>query len=261
MSLSGIYRLIAYYVSLALFGLFGVTLNAFCLLTAWLPGAPRRAPFYRRLIQRHFRAFLWWGSVLRLFHVRIHGFERIPAGGCVLIANHPGLMDATFLLAQLPDAICLYKPAIRRNPVLAVSARCAGYIAADGGHDSIRLAAEYVRAGATLIIFPEGTRTPPGHALLPLNPGFALIARYADRPIQLVRITTDSIILGKGRALWRPARLPANFDITLGPTVRLGPGHSARATIPLIEAWFRGDPDAAACLARAPAVSSPLPAP
>src|SRR5690606_23347066 len=129
-------------------------------------------------------------SFARLFHVRFHGWERWPENrGCVLIANHPGLTDITCLLARIPDAICIFKPDIRRNPVLGAGARRAGYLSNDGGHDLVRVAAEAVAAGRTLIIFPEGTRTPSGAGLLPLKAGFVLIARRAGVPVQLVHIT------------------------------------------------------------------------
>ena len=96
-----------------------------------------------------------------------------------------------------------------------------------------------VAAGHTLVVFPEGTRTPPGAALLPFKPGFVLIARRARAPIQLVRITTDSDVLTKGRVWWWLPKFPAHVEVTAGPLIpsdtAARPGELAAA----IEAWFR----------------------
>ena len=147
----------------------------------------------------------------------------------------------------MPEAVCIFKPAVRRNPVLGAAARRAGYLGNDGGIDFIRAIAEKVAGGQTLIIFPEGTRTPLDLPLLPFKPGFALIARRAGVPIQLVRITTDSDVLRKGRAWWRLPKFPAHIDVVAGPLV---PSHDAADSTELsaqIEAWFRTGDLAPAC--------------
>ena len=148
----------------------------------------------------------------------------------MLVANHPGLMDITYLLARVPEAVCIFKPAIRRNPVLGAAARSAGYLANDGGIDLIRAASAKVAAGHTLVIFPEGTRTRDG-LLNPLKPGFALIAQRARTPIQTVRITCDSDLLIKNRAWWKLPRLPAHVTLTLGPCFPPPETRMAAATV------------------------------
>ena len=60
------------------------------------------------------------------------GLKSCHHGGLVLAANHPALIDITCLLARVPEAVCIFKPAIRRNPVLGAAARRAGYLASDG---------------------------------------------------------------------------------------------------------------------------------
>ncbi len=242
MSLRSGYNLLAYYVTLLFFGAGGLELSLLSLLTGWLPATERTERFFQRLIHRHFALFHWWCEFVRLVYVRYRGFERLPRGGLVLATNHPALIDITCLLARVPEAVCIFKPAIRRNPVLGAAARRAGYLASDGGHELVREAAAKVAAGHTLVVFPEGTRTPPGEALLPFRPGFVLIARRAHVPIQLVRIATDSDVLTKGRAWWRLPRFPAHVEVTVGPLV---PTDTAASTTELtagIEAWFRAPP-------------------
>ncbi|MBI2497034.1 MAG: 1-acyl-sn-glycerol-3-phosphate acyltransferase [Opitutae bacterium] len=143
--------------------------------------------------------------------------------------------------------------------MLGAAARRAGYLASDGGLDLVRAAAAKVAVGHVLIIFPEGTRTPAGQSLLPFKPGFVLIARRARVPIQLVRITTDSNVLTKGRAWWRPPRLPAHITVAVGPRIAVDTAADPVGIAADIEAWFRSPPVADA--AGAPvgeAVTSPI---
>ena len=248
MSLRSVYHLPAYYLTLLLFAAFGLELSLLSLLTGWLPATEGTERFFQRMIHRHFALFHWWCAFARLVHVRYDGLARRSPGGLVLVANHPALIDITCLLARWPEAVCIFKPAIRRNPVLGAAARRAGYLGSDGGHELVRRAAAKVAGGHTLIVFPEGTRTPPGHALLPFKPGFVLIARRARAPIQLVRITTDSDVLTKGRAWWRLPRFPAHVAVTAGPLVPTDTAASTAELSAAIEAWFRAPPaTGAAC--------------
>lgn len=248
-----LYQLPAYYLTLALFAAGGLELSALSLLFGWLPATPRTERFFQRLIHAHFRFFHAWCDRLRLIHVHYAGLERLPAGGVVLVANHLSLVDITCLLARIPEAICIFKPAIRHNPVLGAAARRAGYLGGDGGHDLIRAAAAKVAAGDKLVVFPEGTRA-PGGALLPFKPGFVLIARRAGAPIQLVRITTDSDLLAKGAGILRLPRFPAHVTVSLGPLVATDTAASAAELSAAVEEWFRTGREPA-CVAPAPPLS------
>ena len=241
MSLRSVYQLPAYYVTLLLFGLCGLELSLFGLLCSWLPATDGIERFFQRLIHRHFAFFHGWCRVLNLVHVRYEGFDRLPRAGAVLVANHVSLIDITCLLARIPEAVCIFKPAIRRNPVLGAAARRAGYLGSDLGHDAIRAAAAKVASGHLLIVFPEGTRR-PGATLQPFKPGFVIIARRASAPIQLVRINTDSEVLTKGRPWWKLPRFPAHITVTAGPLLTPDQTSSATELSAEIEAWFRSPP-------------------
>jgi 1-acyl-sn-glycerol-3-phosphate acyltransferase len=254
MSFLAAYQLPAYYLTLVLFALGGLELGFLGFVTGWLPATGRTERFFQRLIHRHLAFFHAWCQTLRLVYVRYDGWERLPREGVVLVANHVSLIDVTCLLARLPEAVCIFKPAIRRNPILGAAARRAGYLGSDGGPDLVRGAADKAAAGRTLIIFPEGTRRPPGEKLLSFKPGFVLIARRARRPIQLVRITTDSDVLTKGRAWWRLPRFPAHIEVSVGPLVPTDTPATTAELAAGVEDWFRlaGVP---ACVARPHGVS------
>jgi 1-acyl-sn-glycerol-3-phosphate acyltransferase len=237
----GIFTVCGYYITLAGFGAGGLFLSAAALLAGVLPSTSRTERFFQRAIHHHCVAFVRWTTFTRLLVVRYHGLAALaaPHRGLVVVANHPGLTDITCLLARLPEAVSIFKPAIRRNPVLGAVARRAGYLASDGGHDTIRHLVARLASGHTVIVFPEGTRTAPGLAVLPFKPGFVLMARRAGVPIQLVRIACSRPVLGKGRAWWKLPPLPASVDLTVGPRVSVASGAKTSAFSAEIENWFR----------------------
>ncbi len=245
-----VYTFCGYYVTLALFGFCGLYLSVFALLAGVAKDTDRTERAFQRLIHRHFAFFTAWTKFWGLFEARYGGRTHFATdGGLVVAANHPSLVDITCLLARLPSALCIFKPAIRRNPVLGAAARRAGYLANDGGHDGLREVAAKVAAGNILVVFPEGTRTPRGEVLGPLRAGFVLLARRAEVPVQLVHFAYTRPVLGKGYTWWRPQPLPSVAEVTIGPRVRIAPHASTAAVTAWMEAWWR-DPKsfpAAAC--------------
>jgi 1-acyl-sn-glycerol-3-phosphate acyltransferase len=232
------FQIPAYYASFPLFAALSFGLNCFCLLFGWLPGLAGRERFFQRLVHWDFAIFVWWISLVRVARVRYEGFARWPErSGLVVVANHPGLMDAGWLFARVREAMCIYKPAVGHNPLFGATARCAGFLANDRGYHLLRTAAAKVAAGHTLLVFPEGTRTLSGD-LNPLKSGFVVMARVARAPIQLVHIACDSALMTKTGKWWRVPRLPATVTLTLGPCLP-PPGDDTAAVVAAIESWFR----------------------
>jgi len=206
----------ACYASWGVFFLVGLGLNLACAPLLLLPHRARYGHRVRAVIRRLFAFWLGWFHASGVLQVVWHGFETPLPSGCVYIANHPTLLDATFLLARLPEAICIFKPALMRNPAVGPAALMGGYAAGRPGVDLVRDVAGRIAAGQSLLIFPEGTRTGPGETLGPLKPGFALIAARAHAPVQLILIRATPGVAPRGRPWWRPpALLPARVDLFL----------------------------------------------
>lgn len=223
-----IYHYPANIVSWALFATVGLSLNLVSAVLLLSSERERHAPAFRAAMGRLFSGWCAWLHATRLIYVRFHGFTPDAlAGPAVYVANHPGLLDATFILARLPNAICIFKPAIMRNPVLGPAARMAGYVAGDSGVDLIRDVASRVSDGNSLLIFPEGTRTVPGRTLNPLKPGFALIATRAQVPVRVIGIRAPLDLVPKGWPWWRAPQFPSEVDITLLGEIELRPGETA----------------------------------
>jgi 1-acyl-sn-glycerol-3-phosphate acyltransferase len=210
------FYVLCYYLSWLWFGLVGLALNLVCILLLPLPKRWVRGRGVRLVIRGLFDLWLKWLHASRAVRIRWLGFNRPLTSGTVYVANHPTLVDATLLLAKLPDAVCIFKPSLMHNPVVGPAAIMAGYASGDAGVDVIRDAADRVAAGCSILIFPEGTRTAPGEPPAMFKPGFALIAAQAKAPVQLITIRTTPEFTTRGRAWWKvPTIMPVRMEVTL----------------------------------------------
>jgi 1-acyl-sn-glycerol-3-phosphate acyltransferase len=89
----------------------------------------------------------------------IQGAEKLGRPGQMIIANHPSLIDVVFLIGLVRHANCVVKQSLWENPFTRGPLRRTEYISNDGSMDMLDGAADALKNGQTLIIFPEGTRT------------------------------------------------------------------------------------------------------
>ena len=230
---------LAYYLSWLLFGLGGLLLNLGCTPFLLPPRRERFGHRARATTRWMFDFWLRWMHFSGVVDVIFHGFERPLPRGVVYVVNHPTLVDAPFLLARLPDTVCIFKPALLRNPAIGPAALLCGYVSGDAGVDGIRRAAERVATGCSLLIFPEGTRTIPGAELNPLRSGFALIARRAHAPIQLIHVRSSPLMARKGHPWLKLPPLPGRFEFTLGELIPFDPEASTATLVSHVDAQLR----------------------
>lgn len=222
------YYIAAYYLSWGLFFGVGIPFNILCLPLLILPRRNARA--MRRTLRGLFDFWMRWFHSSGVVRIAWHGFNAPLTPGTVYIANHPTLIDAPILLSRVPDAICIFKPALMRNPAVGPATILAGYAAGNPGVDMIREVAGKIAAGQSLVIFPEGTRTEPGQPLNALKPGFALIAARAKAPVQLLVIRAPGDLVPRGRPWWRPpCHAPSPVTITLDSRWEHDPARSPQA--------------------------------
>jgi 1-acyl-sn-glycerol-3-phosphate acyltransferase len=210
------YQSAAFYLVLATFGAVFLAWNLPATLLYWL--LPRRlsAPFGRFMITQGFRALLGLMRLTGLARFDLAALDALrDEPGLVIAPNHPTLIDAVLVASRLPRVVCITKASLWQNPALGAGSRLAGYIRNDSPHRLVRRAAEAISGGCQLLIFPEGTRTvtPP---LGPFKPGFALMARQADAPVQTVLLETNSPYLRKGWPVWRRPDFPLVYRARLG---------------------------------------------
>ena len=193
----------------------------------------RREVQAQRVVHGAFRLFAWWMATLGLVRVSWIGAERLRGRGPrLIVANHPTLIDVVLLLTRLPQADCIVKTAARRNPFMRRIVTGAGYLANDDGDALVDACADRIGRGRSVVLFPEGTRSPRG-GLRRFQRGAAHIALKSGCPIVPVVITCRPPTLLKGQA-WhdvpdRTARFVLRVEEPIDPARYLG----AETTLPV----------------------------
>lgn len=119
-------------------------------------------------------------------HYSVKAAGSLPEeGGALIVCNHVSYVDTIILsLASRRPIRFLSYEGFFSTPVLGSILRCFGAIPVSDKRagDAIRKAAEHIRAGELVCIFPEGQLTRTG-CLMELKGGFSLIARRAECPV------------------------------------------------------------------------------
>ena len=133
----------------------------------------------------------WWAKCLVWaagIEVRLHNAERMQSGEPrIYVSNHVSWFDVLTLAAVLPHYKFVGKAELFRIPLFGRAARAAGMIAIErenrkSAFESYRIAAERIRAGASVVVFPEGTRG-RSYALRQFKKGPFVLAVAAGVPI------------------------------------------------------------------------------
>src|SRR5690606_2469484 len=133
---------------------------------------------------------LWSRLVLRAAGVRVvvHHPERMRAGAPhIFVANHVSWFDVFTLASLLPRYKFVGKAELFRIPLFGRAARAAGMIPIErenrkSAFQSYELAVERIRDGASMVVYPEGTRG-RDYALRPFKKGPFVLAAAAQVPI------------------------------------------------------------------------------
>jgi len=174
-----------------LFGTYGI-------LLALLGGSARFVHFYC--------AVPWAKVILKVCGARvaIEGIENIRKDQPrIYMANHTSYFDIFALLSALPvDFKFIVKQELMRLPIFGPAMRRAGYIGIEREDPrkalrSMQEAAERIRKGASVLIFPEGTRSEDG-LLHPFKPGGFHLALRSGCDIVPITITGSREIVPKG---------------------------------------------------------------
>ena len=185
----------------ALFAIFGV--GGILLATVIIPlssrsGAPDETLVAQRWIQRALERYLALGTRMGLWQIESEGTEQLRRPGQLVIANHPTLLDVVLLLAHMPQADCVVKKSAWSNPGLRSIVTIAGYIPNDGGVKVLEQCAHRLDAGRSVILFPEGSRS-PASGLHPFQRGATQLAIETGCPVRPVHLQCDPPALRKGQ--------------------------------------------------------------
>jgi 1-acyl-sn-glycerol-3-phosphate acyltransferase len=155
--------------------------------------------------------------------VRFKGRSRLPDVPCLVVSNHNSHLDAAILMSLFP-----LRRLARVHPVAAsdyfgtsafkrtVAMMCMNGIpidrAAAGGRDPLAPAIAALRAGSSLVFFPEGSRGEAG-VVARFRPGIGLLVR------QLPGLPVVPVFLSGPERIWPRGRLvpvPLSIDVNVG---------------------------------------------
>jgi 1-acyl-sn-glycerol-3-phosphate acyltransferase len=176
----------------------------------------------QRVIHLFCRSFIACISrVMRVGQVQWIGAEALLRGPVLVVANHPSLIDTPLLLAKLPQADFIVSPDWLRFGLLRPVVANADYLRAEDGAAVVRQAVERLRAGHSVVVYPEGSRTPV-EGLRRFQRGAAHIALRAGCDIVPVCITVKPRALMQGQG-WTdyPLENPV-FRIEVGEPIPPG---------------------------------------
>jgi 1-acyl-sn-glycerol-3-phosphate acyltransferase len=164
-------------------------------------------------------ARVWARLVLLGGFVRLvaDGKERVPRDTpVVFMSNHESWLDIPALIAAIPIQVrFLAKKSLFSWPAFGWAIAAMGFIPVDRENrrtaiKSFEEAAARIRAGRSVLIFPEETRSIDGN-LLPFQRGGFLIALKAGIPIVPVGLDGPRRCLPKHSYLLRPGTITVRF--------------------------------------------------
>lgn len=145
----------------------------------------------------------WARGILRVCGVRVTvaGLEKLDGDvPRIYMVNHQSAFDIFTLLAFLPvDFKFILKQELMKIPLFGWAMNRAGYIAIDRGDPrkavkSMNRAAEKIKQGASVLIFPEGTRSEDGHLQAFKKGGFHLALKSGCEIVPIVILNSRNIV-------------------------------------------------------------------
>jgi 1-acyl-sn-glycerol-3-phosphate acyltransferase len=156
----------------------------------------------------------WSRLLLRLFRVEVvaERLENAPTGPAVYAANHASALDILVVFGHLPvDFRIVYKRSLSLVPLLGWAIWLGGHVPIDRSHPfrarrSLDRAARRIRGGTSVVVFPEGTRSPDATVRRFRRGSFAL-AIEAGVPVVPVSLVGVKDVVPHGLPSLRPGRV------------------------------------------------------
>ncbi|WP_298185560.1 lysophospholipid acyltransferase family protein [uncultured Pseudomonas sp.] len=175
-------RIFLFYLLLASSSLLWCTLSFF--IAPFLPFRAR----YRFVNQNWCRCAVWLAKVVIGMRYQVKGLENIPERPCVILANHQSTWETFFLSALFEPLSQVIKRELLYVPFFGWAMAMLKPIAIDRSNPKAalkqlaKLGHERLEQGAWVLIFPEGTRMPPGQ-IGKFSRGGASLAVNANLPV------------------------------------------------------------------------------
>jgi len=164
----------------------------------------------------------WGRALLGLYGVRVvvTGGENLPRGPAVYAANHSSALDIFIVFGHLPtDFRIVHKRSLYFAPIVGQFLFLGGHIGVDRSNafrarKSLEQAADRIRGGVSVAVFPEGTRSRHGN-LEPFKRGSFVLAIRAGVPVVPVSLAGVRRVVPQGLC----SVSPGTVTLTIHPPV------------------------------------------
>jgi 1-acyl-sn-glycerol-3-phosphate acyltransferase len=170
---------------------------------------------------------LWAGAILALYGVRVRTRRLAaldPHAPYVIMSNHRSQFDILAVVLGLDDLQLRWvaKKELTRVPIFGWALKHTGHIVIDRSDPaqaiaSLRAARSKMEGGVSVVLFPEGTRSDAGQALLPLKKGGFMLALETGFPIVPVVVRGSREVLPRGS--WRAT--PGEIEVVVGAPIQV----------------------------------------
>jgi 1-acyl-sn-glycerol-3-phosphate acyltransferase len=205
----------------------------FCLIALytvfWGALATVAAPFSGEAIVWIARRWIGWNFATCGIRVDVEGLEHVAATkAAIYMSNHQSVLDIGAIALSLPVSWrFVAKKELTYIPFFGWALGLSDQIVIDRSNrrrsvESLRRAAERVRGGVSVIIFPEGTRSPDG-ALQPFKSGGFHLALDAQVPVIPVTVSGSWQLTPKRSLQIRSGTVKVVYGapiVTAGMTIR-----------------------------------------
>ncbi len=192
--------------------------------------------FRHRVVTTWTHLMLAWLRLTCGLGFRVRGAEHIPGTPSIIACQHQSGWETMALQLIFPRQVWVAKKELMWVPffgwgLAAVSAIMIDRKSRQAAQQLVALGKDRMKDGFWIVIFPEGTRMPPGQ-LGKFKQGGARLALSLDAP-------TVPVALNSGTLWPRNAFLkyPGTIDVIIGPAI-LPAGHTAESLTQAVEQWI-----------------------
>lgn len=201
----------------------------------WLPTRRRRL-----FVMPWIHFVMWLIEHLLGIRTRIEGAENIPAVPCVILSKHQSAWETFALQTIFTLTSFVYKQELHWLPFFGWGLKLMPFVAIDRGAGKAALGQVAERGrqrlaeGYSVIVFPEGTRVPPGQKRR-YKIGGAYLGVAAGAPVV-------PVALNSGECWRRQAFLktPGIVTVSIGPAIDPS-GKTAEEVNALAETWIEAE--------------------
>ncbi len=207
---------------------------AFVVMSGWL--FPVHTRYF--LCTCYTKMAIWGARVICGIEWKVEGWDNLPDGPAILLPKHQSSWETLWLPSVMPrDLTFVYKRELNWLPFFGWGLASAQMISIDRrkGLDAFEQLVEQgvdrLARGWWIVIFPEGTRTPPGSTRRYKTGGARLAARTGA---MAVPIAVNSGELWPRKAF---IKRPGTITVSIGPAID-SRGRSAEEVGAAVESWI-----------------------